>query len=65
MTVKPTTVKEELEKLKAANLRLRLAINATVASWPKVDRCWIDDTMAGEPTALLEKHRIKNGNGHE
>jgi hypothetical protein len=57
-----TSIRAELARLRAANMRLRIAIAATVSSWPKVDRCWIDE-ITTEPTVDLGKHRIKDGNG--
>jgi hypothetical protein len=49
----------DLNKLLEANDRLEAALNATVRLWPHTPQCWIDQLR--EPTALLEKHRIKNG----
>ena len=48
-----------IDDLKKAKLKLMVAINETVASWPEVTRCWID--QINEPTALLAKHRLKPG----
>jgi hypothetical protein len=50
-------LKSALEELKAANERLENAILATITVWPPYD-------LIGEPTDLLEKHKIKNGNGN-
>lgn len=48
-----------VDDLKKAKLKLIVAINETVASWPYVAQCWID--QVNEPTGLLARHRIKPG----
>jgi hypothetical protein len=45
-----------LDKLKSANLRLRVAMDGTVQNWPNTVKCWID--QISEPTTLLAKHRL-------
>jgi hypothetical protein len=47
-----------LNELLKANDRLESAIEATRLHWSHVQQCWID--QMGEPTKLLEDHRIKN-----
>ncbi len=48
-----------LDALKRANQKLEEAIENTILVWPHIPRCWID--MISEPTALLEKHKLKTG----
>lgn len=40
-----------------SKVRLRMAINDTIAMWPYVDRCWVD--QISEPTVMLQKHALK------
>lgn len=47
-----------LNDLKAANLRLKMALAETVQAWPRLNECWVD-TINSEPTVDLEKHRIR------
>jgi hypothetical protein len=51
------SLSDTLKALKAANLRLGVAITETVESWPLVQKCWID--RINEPTLVLEEHRVK------
>lgn len=53
-------VTEALDELKAANLRLKIALAQTVQAWPHLDQCWID-SISSEPTVQLEQHRLKGG----
>jgi hypothetical protein len=59
--VMQNSLSKPLKDLKAANLRLRLAIADTVLSWPLVTRCWID--KISEPTLLLEEHKVCGSGG--
>jgi hypothetical protein len=49
----------DLNKLLEANDRLDVALDNTMRVWPTTPKCWID--QINEPTLLLEKHRLKNG----
>jgi len=54
---------KDLENLKKAKMQLMVAINGTVASWPHVEFCWID--QINEPTKLLARHRLPPGTKEE
>jgi hypothetical protein len=51
-------IKIDLTDYLKATHRLRLAISETIASWPLVRRCWIDEI--NEPTRILQEHRLDN-----
>jgi hypothetical protein len=57
--INPKDVLLPLNQALEAKDRLANALEVTEKHWPYVTQCWID--QMSEPTLLLAKHRLKNG----